>query len=265
MLVKIKYFLLSIFLVGLFTSCANTKKVAYLVNIRDTAVETVMQDLEPVIQKNDILSILVTSVNQEVTQIFNIPNNNAISGANSGITNPGTMHQAVGYLVNQDGFIQFPLLGNVRAAGLTKKAFRENLTNSLISNKLLLDPVVSIRYLNYRITVLGEVGKPSVINVPNEKISLLEALGLAGDITIYGQKNNVLLVREVEGRKISRRIDLNSPDLFNSPYYYLQSNDIIYVEPNKAKISSASTSRQWLPIVISAMTLVVVTIDRLIK
>jgi len=246
-------------------SCINTSKVAYLANARDTEIQSDIQDLEPVIQKNDLLSILVTSVNQEVTQIFNIPNNNAVAGANSSTTNTGTINQAVGYLVSQDGFIQFPLLGKIRAAGLTKKALAENITNSLVTKKLLLEPDVNVRYLNYKITVLGEVGKPSVINVPNEKISLLEALGLAGDITIYGQKNNVLLVRETGGKKISRRIDLTSSDLFNSPYYYLQSNDVIYVEPNKSKISSASPARQWLPIVISALTLAVVTIDRLSK
>lgn len=265
MALNIKEIFLSCLIVGALSSCITTKKVAYLVNSRDTDVVSVIQDLEPVIQKNDLLSILVTSANQEITQVFNIPNNNAIGGTNSSGTNTGTINQAVGYLVNQSGFIQFPLLGNIQAAGLTKKALTENITSALISKKLLLDPSVSIRYLNYRITVLGEVGKPSVINVPNEKISLLEALGLAGDITIYGQKNNVLLVREVEGKKISRSIDLNSPDLFNSPYYYLQSNDVLYIKPNKAKVSSISPTRQWLPVVISALTLMVVTIDRLIK
>ncbi|HUR12596.1 MAG TPA: polysaccharide biosynthesis/export family protein [Flavitalea sp.] len=258
-------FCLLLIMMNVLPSCTTTKKVAYLGNIGDTSLSIVMQDLEPVIQKNDLLSILVTSVNQEVTQVFNIPNNNAIGGANSSGTNTGTINQAVGYLVNQSGYIQFPLLGHIQAAGLTKKELTESITNSLVSKKLLLDPTVTIRYLNYRITVLGEVSKPSVINVPNERISILEALGLAGDITIYGQKNNVLLIRETEGRKVSRRIDLNSSDLVRSPYYYLQSNDVLYVEPNKAKVSSSGSVRQWLPIVVSVLTLGVVTVDRLIK
>src|SRR5688572_26176598 len=242
-------------------SCVNSREITYLHNIEDTAVATILDDIEPVIQKNDLLSISVTSINQEATEIFNIPNNNAIAGTNSSNSNTGYINQAIGYLVNQKGFIQFPILGNIQAAGLTKQQLNDVITKKLIDNKLLLEPSVTIRYLNYKITVLGEVGKPMVINVPNERITILEALGLASDITINGRKDNVLLIREVSGKRTVNRINLNSPDLLTSPYYVLESNDVIYVEPNKTKVNATSPTRLWLPLAISSLTLVILTID----
>jgi polysaccharide export outer membrane protein len=139
-----------------------------------------------------------------------------------------------------------------------------------LEKKLLLDPIVSIRFLNFRVTVLGEVGKPTVIPIPNEKISLLEALGLAGDLTIYGNRANVMVIREdvLPGKKEQRsiaRVNLNSSELFTSPYYYLQSNDIVYVEPNKAKIASTSRAGQWLPVIFSGLSLAAIVADRLIR
>jgi polysaccharide biosynthesis/export protein len=257
--VSIKTFLCLCLLVFVFASCVNTRKAAYVENIKDTTIQSAFQDLEPVIQKNDLLSITVSSVNAEATQIFNMPNDN-VQGSNSSV-----MNQARGYLVDQEGTINFPMLGKIKAAGFTKKNLVDNITKSLVDRKLLLDPIVSIRYLNYKVTVLGEVGHPSVISVPNERITVLEALGLAGDITVFGKKDNVLLVRELEGKKMVRRLDLNSQDLLTSPYYYLQSNDVIYVEPNKSKITSTGAARTWIPVAISALTFIVITVDKLFQ
>ena len=117
---------------------------------------------------------------------------------------------------------------------------------------MLVDPIVNIRYLNYKVTVIGEVGHPTVINVPNEKISLLEALGLAGDLTIYSKRDNVLIIREIEGAKSFQRINLNTNELFTSPYYYLKSNDVVYVETNKNKVASTSRGVIWIPVIFSA-------------
>jgi len=129
----------------------------------------------------------------------------------------------------------------------------------------LIDPVVTIRHLNYEVTVIGEVDKPTVINVPNEKISLLKALGIAGDITIYGKKENVLLIREVEGKRIIIRIDLNSKDFLSSPYYYLQPNDVVYVEANERKVKNANRNQQILPAILSSLSIVAVVISALIR
>ena len=218
-----------------------------------------LESLEPILQKNDILSISVSSLNPEAAEIFNVSNLIATQSSSS----EGKTTQASGYLIDQEGFIRFPILGRLKAAGMTKKELREKITQELTGRKLLLEPIVDVRYLNYKVSVLGEVGNPSVLTIPNEKVTLLEALGLAGDLTIYAKRDNVLLIREKDGIKRTHRIDLTTDELLTSPYYYLQSNDIIYVQPNKSKVASTSTTLQWLPLIISALSFGIIAIDRL--
>lgn len=239
------------------SSCGSVKDATYFNSTDSVAYPKEVQNLEPIIQENDLLSITVSSINQEATKIFNFQNDNVIQSS----TNAGNTTIVSGYLVDQDGYIRFPILGNIKAANRSKKALREEITKTLIERELLLEPIVDIRYLNYKISVLGEVKEPSVLTIANEKISLLEALGLAGDITIYGRRDNVTLIREEEGgMKRIRRIDLTTNEIFNSPYYYLQSNDIIYVEPNKSKVVGSSLATQWVPVVLSAISLAIITI-----
>ena len=209
------------------SSCITTKNASYINNAADATYLQTNRDSVVLIQKNDILSIAISSLNPEASAIFNTTNNFVISAS----TASGTNTQSAGYLVNADGYIQLPILGNIKADGMSKKQLKDNITNTILEKKLLIDPIVNIRHLNFEVTVIGEVGRPTVITVPSEKISLLKALGLAGDITIYGRKDNVLLVRESEGKNTVKHIDLNSKDFLTSPYYYLQPNDIIYVEP----------------------------------
>jgi polysaccharide biosynthesis/export protein len=242
-------------------SCKTPQNVVLLKDVKDTTIRATNVDLEPVIQKNDLLSITVSSLNPEASMIFNAP----VVSASSANSSPGTSPSS-GYLVNQEGSIQFPILGNIKAAGLTRKQLTEELTKSLLDRKLLVDPIVNIRFLNFRVTILGEVARPTVVTVPHEKISILEAIGLAGDLTIYARRENVLVIREeANGNKVIKRLDLNSPNIFNSPYYYLKSNDIVYAEPNKSKITQASNTRQILPLVISSLSLVAVIVTRLIN
>ncbi|MFT2011410.1 polysaccharide biosynthesis/export family protein [Pontibacter sp. 13R65] len=243
----------------LFTSCTNLKSAVYFNNIKNTEFSKKIEQLEPIIQPNDLLNISVSSLNPAASEIFNVSSSSTFRNASA----TSSISQVAGYLVDTDGYIQFPFLGNIKAAGLTKKEFQNVIKASITEQKLLLDPIIDVRYLNYKVSVLGEVARPSVLTVPNEKLTLLEALGLAGDLTIYASRNNLLLIREEGGKKTLTRIDLTTDELFTSPYYYLKSNDIIYVEPNKTKIANASAARQWLPIVLSSLTLVVVSIDRL--
>jgi polysaccharide export outer membrane protein len=250
-------FLLLFGMVPFLFSCVNTKKAIYFSNLNESVIQGTADDLEPVIQKNDLLSISVTSLNPEASQMYNAPN------TTSGINNSN--NQGSGYLVNTDGYIQFPVLGNIKAAGLTKKQLKDNITKGLVDGKLLVDPIVNIRYLNFKVTVLGEVNHPSVLNIPNEKVTLLEALGLAGDLTIYGRRDNVLVIRDEDGVKTFKRIDLNTDELFRSNYYYLKSNDIVYVEPNKQKVTSTSNASRWIPVVISALSATIILVDRLVK
>ncbi len=249
----------AVFAILALSSCGNAKNAIYFNGNSSVAFLSEEENLEPIIKRNDLLSITVSSVNPEATEIFNLQNDAAAQSS----TNAGNTTRVSGYLVDQDGFIRFPILGNISAVGKTKKALREEITEMLISRKLLLEPIVDIRYLNYKISVLGEVKNPSVLTIPNEKISLLEALGLAGDITIYGRRDNITLIREEEGLKRIRKLDLTNNEIFNSPYYYLQSNDIIYVEPNKGKIASSSGAVQWIPVILSAISLGIIAIFNL--
>ena len=249
----------AIFLVALhLASCINTRKVTYFNDVGEDRFLDQYENLEPVLQKNDILSISVSSLNPEAAEIFNVSNLTATQSFSS----EGITTQASGYLIDQEGFIRFPILGRLQAAGLTKSGLREKITKALNDQELLLDPIVDVRYLNYKVAVLGEVHKPSVLTIPNEKVSLLEALGLAGDLTIYAKRDNVLLIREKDGVKMTHRIDLTTEELLSSPYYYLQSNDIVYVQPNKSKVASTSRAILWLPVILSALSLGVIAIDR---
>ena len=255
----LQVFLLTCLLMG--TSCVNTRKTTYFNDIENGIYKTSYEAAQPIIHKNDLLSIYVSSLSAEASMLFNAPGMTSTVTASAN----GTSTQNVGYLVNDEGNIQFPVLGNLKAAGLTTKQLNENIIDSLVSRQLLTNPLVTIRFLNFRVTVLGEVGKPTVITVPNEKISILEAIGLAGDLTIYGKRDNVLLIREEEGKKIVRRIDLNSPATLTSAFYYLKSNDVIYVEPDKNKVASVSNFRQLLPAFIAALSVVAIVLDRVIK
>jgi polysaccharide export outer membrane protein len=230
------------------------KKATYFSDLKDTTLRSFYPAPEPVIEPNDILNISVNSLNQEASKVFNAPNSSNITYA----TSQSTINQATGYLVNQNGYIQFPIIGNIKVAGLTEEELKSTLTEKLTSNKLLMDPLVNIRLLNFKVTVLGEVRDPKVITVQNEKISILEAIGLAGDLTIYGKRNNVLLIRQENGKKIIRRINLNSDKILTSPYFYLKNNDIVYIEPNKARVASSSRSQVILPIVFSILSFLTV-------
>ncbi len=247
-------------LIALFlSSCVNTKKVVYFNNVSDTTFYSQNAQKQNPIEPNDILSITVSSLNAEASAAFNLQSN-YISRAT---TVTGSNNESGGYLVSPDGTIDMPILGTVTAGGLTKNQLRENITNLILSKKLLVDPIVDIRYLNYEVTVLGEVARPTVITVPSEKISLLKAIGLAGDLTIYAVRDNVLLIRTEDGKKITRHINLNSSDFFNSPYYYLQPNDVIYVEPNRQKAATAIRNPNTLPIILSGLTIIAVIADRI--
>ena len=241
------------------TSCVNTKKATYFDGIQDAEMIVVTPEFEPIVKPNDILSISVSSLNPQASELFNKPNLPVVNAA----LNTPTTTQSSGYLVSLDGFIQFPILGNIRVSGLTQKQLKAQLIKTLVDKKLLVDPVVDIRFLNFRISVIGEVAKPGDVTVPSEKISLLEALALAGDLTIYGRRDNVLLIREENGKRITKRIDLNSSSVLTSPYYYLRSNDIIYVEPNKSKVASSGRITLWLPVIFSFLSFAIIVTDRI--
>lgn len=243
------------------TSCVSTKKSVYFPDIKNDTLRTSFSIPVSKIQSNDLLGITVSSPDPQATMMFNL----ASTATTGPLSLPSTTTNSSGYLVTTEGYIKFPELGQIKVAGLTKQQLEEGITALLLKNKLLKDPIVVVRHLNFRVTVLGEVGRPSVINVPSEKISMLEAIGLAGDITPYGKRDNVLLIREDNGVKISRRFNLNSSELFDSEFYYLKSNDVIYVEPNKARVAGAGRGQQWAPIMLSTLAVTVLILDLVIN
>jgi polysaccharide export outer membrane protein len=243
----------------LLASCGGTKKVVYFDEINDVTIKSnYPPNIESNIQINDLLSITVSSANPAASAIFNAPNES--TPTTSSATSFGNT-LTVGYLVNLNGEILFPVLGRIHAQGLTKSQLQALLTKQLVDTKQLIDPIVTIRQLNFRVSVLGEVAKPGVYTTPNEKISLLEALSFAGDITIYGKKNNLLLIREDDkGDKMIVRIDLTTKSLFTSPYYYLKSNDVLYIEPSQNR-EKKERFAQITPIILSVVSLAIITVS----
>lgn len=238
------------------TSCVNTKKVTYFNNVGNVELSAMADSVEPVIQKGDLLSISVSSLTPEVASVFNSTNTPTASYSSD------ILAQTTGYMVSQEGFIKFPMLGSINVVGMKKKAVENLITQKLRENKLLFDPIVNVRFLNFHVTVLGEVNRPGYINVPNDRVTILEAIGLAGDLTIYGKRDNVFLLRKEGDTKIVRRLNLNSEDVLTSPYFYLKSNDVLYVQPAKNKVASVSRSRDLLPVILSGLSVLAIVIYR---
>ena len=228
-----------------FSSCVNTKKVTYFNNIRESSLVSAPR-ITATIHKNDLIGISVSSLNAEASTMFNP-------------VSSGTAEQQAGYLVNESGNIQFPVLGKIRAVGFTLEQLGDSITKALNQQKLLVSPIVTTRFLNFRVTILGEVKNPTVLNVPNQRISILEAIGLAGDLTNYGKRDNILIIHDEPGKKTFARVDLTTKKIFSSPEYYLRSNDVVYVEQNKNKLRSLSNGRQLIPLLLSIVSLLVVS------
>jgi len=166
-----------------------------------------------------------------------------------------------GFLVDKDGFIQMTLLGKIKVGGLTTYQVRDKITE--LASQYYKNPTVQVRFANFKITVLGEVTRPATYTVPNEKVTVLDALGLAGDLTIYGKRENVLLVRDQQGQKELVRLNLNDSEVFRSPYFYLRQNDVLYVEPGKAKAAANNAARtQTFAIIGSLLSVLIVAVSR---
>lgn len=244
-------------------SCGFNKQLAYFKsNGRDTTLTVFQKDFEPIIQTGDILFIGVTSLDPMSSAMFNFSTTGTSSGPGANMSQL-PQNTTLGILVNTDGTIDIPKLGKVKATDKTKNQLRVALTNALLP--YLKEPVVTIRFMNYRVTVLGEVNRPGTLSILNERVSVLEALGLAGDLTMYGNRNNILLIHENNGIKETKRLSINDYSIFSSPYYYLQSNDVLYVEPNKAKSYISSPAAVLLPAFTTSISLLVLVINSFVK
>jgi len=206
-----------------------------------TAIKNV---IEPDIQTDDLLKITVSSLNPESNLLFNA---GILTTTGENLSHAVMSPLNEGYLVDKNGEINFPVLGKVKLGGLNKQEAIEEMVFRLQEH--VKDPIVNIRFMNFMVTVIGEVNNPSTFTVPTEKINILEALGLAGDMTVYGKRENVLVIREKDGIRSVNRLNLNDKDILSSPYYYLTQNDVVYVEPDRIKAIQASTNQRNLTLI----------------
>ncbi|MCY7421283.1 MAG: polysaccharide export protein [Chitinophagaceae bacterium] len=251
-----------------FLACNSTKNLQQLVYLQDstTADNLIVQNIEPTIQPGDRLSITVSAFNPASAAPYNIGGGlQGIDATTGSATSMATVNP--GYLVKPDGSIQFPQFGRLEIAGKTLQQLNTTLTGML--QKFVTDPIVTINFLNYKVTVLGEVNRPGPIPAPDGNLTIIEAVGIAGDLTIFGKRDNILVIREQNGKREFGRVNLLSKNIFNSPYYKLQQNDVVYVEMTKAKAadSDQSTTRNItlatsIITVISTLTLVIINLTR---
>lgn len=252
-----------IIILCLFASCESYKNIAYFTDISSSneAIKVRSgQYTQPVIQSDDVLSITVQTVDPLSTASINQSIAMPAVGSSSA-TSIGNQ-QMSGFLVDKEGNVQLAMVGKIKVSGLTTDEARDLITQKV--SKFYRDPSVQVRFANFKITLLGEVAKPATYTVPNEKVTVLDALGLAGDLTIYGKRENILLIRENQGENDFIRLNINSSDIFKSPYFYLKQNDVIYVEPTKGKAASTDAARnRTITIIASLISVVIVAISRL--
>jgi polysaccharide biosynthesis/export protein len=224
------------------SSCVGSKPVQYFNGALDTTILQSVSIPEPIIQIGDLLSITIFSDNPEATAIYNQAGVNSAPVQSTSATisktinaNTNSAGTTNGYLVDKNGNIRLHAIGLVKAAGLTKEQLMDTITTRLLPLQVLNNPYTVVRFSNFRVTVLGEVRTPGVFSIPGEKASLLEALGLAGDISDYGIKDKILLIREYDGKRTYHNINLTDPSVFTSEYFYLRQNDIVVVQPDSKK------------------------------
>ncbi|WP_257668504.1 polysaccharide biosynthesis/export family protein [Parapedobacter tibetensis] len=250
------------FLSCCFTACVSTKETVYFSDISPDSPRVKLPEYhEPIIQVDDILHITIQTLDGSSTAAIN-----QFSGGTSDAGSQATPMSGAapgGYLVDEEGQVTIPILGRLQVAGLTTSEVRRRITKD--ASRYFNDPTVQVRFSNFKITVIGEVAKPATYTVPNEKVTILDVLGMAGDLTIHGKRDNILLVRENNGEKEFIRFNLNSQDIFNSPYFYLKQNDVIYVEPGKGKIASTNAARtQAISIAATVVSILTLVISRLL-
>lgn len=231
----------------LLTSCVSKQRIVYYQNVAQGNNTT--KNFATTIQPDDLLMIIVSSQDPLAAAPYNLMTNLSVrSDQQAG----GGRKQQQLYLVDTNGYIDFPVIGRIKIGGKTKEEVSAHLLAEI--SKGIKDPVINVRIMNYKVTVLGEVKKPGVHKVNSERITLPEALSLSGDLTNYGRRDNVLITREENGKITTHRVDLTKGDFMNSEFYYLKQNDMVYVEPNSTKVNSSAVGRN-VSIYITALSL----------
>lgn len=247
------------FFLALLFSCASKKDIIYYQDVDAVGTQEKSNSYEIKIQPDDLLMILVSAEDPEAAMPFNLLTSFVANSARPDLL--GQQSNQL-YLVDAKGFIEFPVLGTIKASGLTRSEFLSSLRAQIAT--YIKDPILNLRITNFKIAVQGEVTAPGTYNVVSERITLIEALSLAKDLTIYGRRNNILIIREIDGIKSYNRVDITSADFMSSPFYYLAQNDVIYVEPNKNKINGAAIGPNT-GVIISISSLLITLITLIIS
>jgi polysaccharide biosynthesis/export protein len=248
------------FFVLLISSCKPRKELVYYQNIDSLVPSEKLNTYEIKIQPDDVLMIIVSAEDAESAAPFNLSSVSVSSstGAN-GYLGQQTLQT---YLVDVNGFISFPVLGKLQVAGLSRTELLQLFETRIA--KYIKNPIINIRRLNFKVSIQGEVNAPGTYTINSDRVTLIEAISLAKDLTIYGQRNNILIIREVDGIKSYNRVDLTKADFINSPFYYLTQNDVVYVEPNKARINGAAVGSNT-GVIISITSLLITIIALIVK
>ncbi|QDO94305.1 polysaccharide export protein [Formosa sediminum] len=252
---QIQFKFLLIPIISLMLASCGVKRES-IVYFQDETASTTSElaDFEIRFKPDDLLTIDVSAIDPEAARPFNLP---AVSyNASSVDLAQGTLKMQT-YLIDNEGNIEFPVIGSIKLGGLSRS--EANLYMKNLLKEYIKDPIVNIRLANFNITILGEVNSPGTYSLQNEKVSLTEALGYAGDLTIYGRRDNVFLIREIDGENRYYKFDLTSINVMNSPHFFLTQNDVIYVEPNKAKIRSSNYNQNNVVLISAIATLATIT------
>lgn len=258
---KTTYILFGILLLGVLSSCTSQKKMAYVREITAASADTVNQTFhaqrEAHIICGDALTITVNALDLEAVETFNMP---LYSPGQVGTDRMYSSYQLQYYLVDKDGCIMFPTLGKIHVEGMTVSQLRDTLVFEI--SKSVNDPIVNVHFANFQITVLGEVTRPGRYSVANERVTILDALGLAGDMTPYGKRDNILVARETNGKMQFERLNINNAGIFSSPFFYLQQNDVVYVEPNGQRAVNSQNISLYLSMIttLGSMATVIISV-----
>lgn len=257
-------FRILIILVLLLEACGSKRNLSYFKDLPDSvALRAAVLDVpETKIQSGDILRITANTLNPESNILFNSGTLQTLDARNNNV-NANSQLSAEGYLVDKNGFISFPVIGQVKLGGLTREEARQEMVKQLTN--YVKDPIVNVRFLNFKVTVIGEVARPSTFTIPNEKVTILEALGMAGDMTPFGKRENVLLIREENGERTMVKLDMGKKDIMNSPYFYLRQNDVVYVEPTKYKDPSGDRTLRIITAAGTSLTALALIWQRLFE
>lgn len=216
----------------LLSSCATTKSINYFQDLEHGVSEQVLNPMQIKIKPEDKISIIVNSKDPQLANLFNLP---LVANRVGQLVNSSNL-QISGYTVDSLGCIDFPVLGKIHIAGMNREGISQTIKEQLISKSLVKDPIVTVEFMNLVVAVMGEVNRPGRFNIDHDKITLLDAISLAGDLTIYGKRENILVLRQENGKQVSYKVNLCSGyDLYASPVFYLQQNDVVYVEPNDTR------------------------------